>query len=247
MNTIDLIIRDACECEVPAKHDTDTVELRVSDLRMILERNLSAVPAVPDALNLAGDAGLAHDQCRAVVHMALALAEVHVARALIIASGKVPTATERIGESSAALMEYLGDALSNMDAVEEEDDAWLDPIFEAAHARWPVPEAEKATPEGCTSASSDVLTERRRQVEAEGYDADGDDEQDQGEMARAAAAYLLLAAGVRSELAEMHWPWEYALFKRADPRRMLVKAAALAMAEIERLDRAAALESKPKE
>ncbi|CAN7592931.1 hypothetical protein LJR039_004314 [Pseudorhodoferax sp. LjRoot39] len=160
MNTIDLIIRDACECEVPAKHDTDTVELRVSDLRTILERNLSAVPAVPDALNLAGDAGLAHDQCRAVVHMALALAEVHVARALIIASGKVPTATERIGESSAALMEYLGDALSNMDAVEEEDDAWLDPIFEAAHARWPVPvpvpEAEKATPEGCGFAQVDL-------------------------------------------------------------------------------------------
>ena len=41
------IIRDACECERPEKHDTDTVELRVSDLRLILERHLAALASAP--------------------------------------------------------------------------------------------------------------------------------------------------------------------------------------------------------
>lgn len=35
------IIRSACECERPEEHDTDTVELRVSDLRAILELHLA--------------------------------------------------------------------------------------------------------------------------------------------------------------------------------------------------------------
>lgn len=87
------------------------------------------------ALHLIEDAEQAHDQCRAVVHMALSLAEVYVARAAILASSPLAP-IEIIGESSAVTMEYLGDLLSNMDAVEE-GDAWLDPIFDAAQARWP--------------------------------------------------------------------------------------------------------------
>lgn len=96
----------------------------------------SEAVAVPlTALHLIEDAAQAHDQCRAVVHMALSLAEVHVARAAILA-GFPDAPVEIIGESSAATMEYLGDLLSNMDAVEDGDE-WLDPIFEAAQARWP--------------------------------------------------------------------------------------------------------------
>jgi hypothetical protein len=93
-----------------------------------------AVPLV--AIHLIEDAAQAHDQCRAVVHMALSLAEVYAARAVILSSS-ANAPIEIIGESSAATMEYLGDLLSSMDAVEE-GDAWLDPIFEAAHARWPL-------------------------------------------------------------------------------------------------------------
>lgn len=49
MNTIDLIIRSCCECDRPEKYDVDTVELRVSDLRGILESHLVAAPPAPVA------------------------------------------------------------------------------------------------------------------------------------------------------------------------------------------------------
>lgn len=86
-----------------------------------------------------------------------------------------------------------------------------------------------------TRAAVDVLQERQRQVTAEGYHQDHDDEHDMCELARAAASYLcrtdaLMLAGTRV------WPkgWE---FKPADYRRALVKACALALAELERVDR----------
>lgn len=46
---IDLILRDCCECDRPEKYDVDTVELRVSDLRGILESHLVAAPPAPVA------------------------------------------------------------------------------------------------------------------------------------------------------------------------------------------------------
>lgn len=88
-----------------------------------------------DNTQAAPDAVLASEQCRAVAALARTLAEVHEARALIVNND--PALAAVIGESSAEIMEWLGDTLNNMDAVSEED-AWLDPIFEAAQARWPV-------------------------------------------------------------------------------------------------------------
>lgn len=44
---IDLILRDCCECDRPEKYDVDTVELRVSDLRLILERHITSAPPAP--------------------------------------------------------------------------------------------------------------------------------------------------------------------------------------------------------
>lgn len=40
---INLIIRSCCECDRPEKYDVDTVELRVSDLRGILEAHLASL------------------------------------------------------------------------------------------------------------------------------------------------------------------------------------------------------------
>lgn len=107
----------------------------------------------------------------------------------------------------------------------------------------------------------DVQTERRRQVEAEGWTPEHDDEHDSGELAAAGAAYALHAAdhlnpysqGDGGDEAPSCWPWhdgiagrgegpektEPAWWKPSTPRRDLVKACALALAEIERLDRAA--------
>jgi hypothetical protein len=103
-----------------------------------------------------------------------------------------------------------------------------------------------------TQAALDVLAERRRQIEAEGHTPEHDDE-DNGGLARAAAAYAMAAAAFSTthpgivrwldEAVNRVWPWTPMWWKPADPRRMLVKAGALILAEIERLDRAG--EKKP--
>lgn len=87
----------------------------------------------------------------------------------------------------------------------------------------------------------DVLAERQRQVEAEGWTPEHDDEHRNGELARAAACYtlpILLDPGETP----FGWPddWDADWWKPTTRRRDLVKAGALILAEIERLDRAEA-------
>ncbi|MER0660577.1 hypothetical protein AAA537_11435 [Pseudomonas aeruginosa] len=84
----------------------------------------------------------------------------------------------------------------------------------------------------------DVQVERRRQVEAEGWTPEHDDEHNGGELADAAACYALSAAGWSTYAARERWPWPLEWWKPTTPRRDLVNACALALAEIERLDRA---------
>lgn len=92
-----------------------------------------------------------------------------------------------------------------------------------------------------TNAAEDVLAERRRQIEGEGWTTQHDDKYDMEEMAQAAASYALWAAELTETAMEV-WPssWSRHWFKPTDQRRDLVKAGALILAEIERLDRAAA-------
>ena len=84
-------------------------------------------------------------------------------------------------------------------------------------------------------AADDVIAERVRQTESEGWTAEHDDEHEGGELAEAAACYALGTATSDT------WPgsWDQAWWKPRDRRRNLVRAAALLIAEIERLDRAA--------
>lgn len=86
------------------------------------------------------------------------------------------------------------------------------------------------------TAAIDILAERRRQVEAEGWSPSHDDEHAHEEIARAAACYAL-PQGRRWAITEGLWPWDRAWWKPGDRRRDLVKAGALIVAEIERLDR----------
>ena len=88
-----------------------------------------------------------------------------------------------------------------------------------------------------TQAVLDVLAERRRQVDAKGWTPEHDDEHVAGELATAGASYALVAVGY-GLLALRTWPWPAGL-KPTTPRRDLVKAGALILAEIERLDRMA--------
>ncbi len=90
-----------------------------------------------------------------------------------------------------------------------------------------------------TDAERDVLAERRRQIEQEGWTPINDDQHDEGEMAIAAACYAESAAGFHHpRTIPETWPWAQSWWKPTTPRRDLIKAGALILAEIERLDRA---------
>jgi len=99
---------------------------------------------------------------------------------------------------------------------------------------------------------ADIQRERERQKEIEGWTPEHDDTHRDGEMAVAAAAYAYNAAqgdGSR-KYNEDHpitiWPWDQKRWKPKTRRRDLIKAAALIVAEIERLDRAALERDGPK-
>ncbi len=83
----------------------------------------------------------------------------------------------------------------------------------------------------------DVQAERRRQVEAEGWTPEHDDLYCAAELPRAAAAYILSGA---NDEAPAIWPFVAKWWKPRDARANYVRAGALILAEIERLDRAAA-------
>ena len=92
-------------------------------------------------------------------------------------------------------------------------------------------------------AEHDVISERRRQVEAEGWTPEHDDLNVDGEIAAAGACYALSGGDWTNKLITpltVIWPWNVRWWKPKDRRRDLVRAGALIIAEIERLDRASA-------
>jgi hypothetical protein len=104
-------------------------------------------------------------------------------------------------------------------------------------------------------ALEDVAAERQRQMDAEGWTPEHDDGHKEFELSRAAATYALWGTGVPLN-GQRHvgsfgtkpysiWPWGGEWWKPRDRRRNLVKAGALILAEIERLDRLSALGEHP--
>ena len=93
-------------------------------------------------------------------------------------------------------------------------------------------------------AARDVLAERQRQMApppgGEGHSAGDDDRHVNRELARAAIAYAVASLDTSPAWGPLFWwpPWPRAQLKPKDTRRDLVRAAALLIAEIERLDRA---------
>lgn len=81
----------------------------------------------------------------------------------------------------------------------------------------------------------DVQAERRRQITAEGWTPEHDDLYCAAELPRAAAAYILNGA---NDEAPAIWPFVTKWWKPRDARSNYVRAGALILAEIERLDRA---------
>lgn len=106
-----------------------------------------------------------------------------------------------------------------------------------------------APPAPLSLAAADVIAERQRQVNVEGWTPAHDDTHHNNEMAFAASCYAFHAAAASWDLEDdefpydahpvpKQWPWDDEWWKPKSPRRDLVRAAALILAEIERLDRA---------
>ena len=91
------------------------------------------------------------------------------------------------------------------------------------------------------AGAADILVERRRQISEERWSAEHDDAHTTGELSLAAGCYAIGSSlqGERDRVFTRYWPWHKRWWKPGDRRRMLVKAGALILAEIERLDRAA--------
>lgn len=99
-----------------------------------------------------------------------------------------------------------------------------------------------------TAAAHDVLKERARQVAQEGYDTEHDDSHINDEVAAMAALFVMPEAardwdtsstGYGRTLGEAILPPDWNYPRLGDRRDQLVKGAAMALAEIERIDRAA--------
>lgn len=105
-----------------------------------------------------------------------------------------------------------------------------------------------------TPAVKDVIAERQRQQSTEGWTPEHDDEHCDGELALAASCYAenfaLFSTWQDGESVDWsdapqpaNWPWSLEWWKPSSPRRDLVKACALILAEIERGDRAFATDA----
>ena len=99
-------------------------------------------------------------------------------------------------------------------------------------------------PIGTEKVLADIHTKRRRQVVIHGHGRGHDDAHDRGELAQAAIPYIQAALWQELGLTTdeellVFWPWtsEPPNLKQ-DRRELLVNAAALLVAEIERIDRA---------
>lgn len=78
-----------------------------------------------------------------------------------------------------------------------------------------------------------IRHERLRQISQEGWTVEHDDKWTGGELSRAAASY----AGWVQAKKPPQWPWPLGWWKPKNKRQNLIRAAALIVAEIERLDR----------
>ncbi|HDS0929606.1 TPA: hypothetical protein QDZ23_004306 [Pseudomonas putida] len=172
------------------------------------------------------------------IQLAMALDLSAIAQAL----GIPPEEQEGGAAESIEIIRELQDRLWSRDAL-------LGDLLDhdiSTRARFCIQEAMSSddNPSTLSRAVLDLLAERRRQIVTEGRTADLDDEIAHGQLSRAAACYAISGAcpptdGTAALLASLAWPWDENWWKPTTQRRDLVKAGALILAELERLDRMA--------
>ncbi|MCA7945595.1 hypothetical protein [Burkholderia vietnamiensis] len=89
-----------------------------------------------------------------------------------------------------------------------------------------------------SDAARDVLAERARQVGQEGWTPEHDEKYRDHELSCAAGCYAMHTLAYPAGDPPPAWPWSADWWKPTTHRRNLVKAGALILAEIEKLDRA---------
>nr|WP_254658948.1 ead/Ea22-like family protein [Klebsiella pneumoniae] len=149
-----------------------------------------------------------------------------------------------------ALAALFGLTTPDLPPLEHENVHYADVAeIEIAALRQRIADLESRT---VSAAAADVLAERQRQVTAEGWSSKHDDQYKNTELAFAASCYAFHAAAASWDLEDdgipydshpvpKQWPWDPSWWKPTDARRDLVKAGALILAEIERIDRAAGI------
>ncbi|MFW4927897.1 hypothetical protein ACOAO8_21435 [Pseudomonas aeruginosa] len=230
---MDLLLDHVSRISEKFKAERDAALARVAGLELGIAR--IAGDFLPDN---SGQAELALDEMRQALHELLAAAPTQ-------AQHSVPEKVRTLLSRAQCEIEHLAECLENVCEDEEDFDVREDVadgrVVAADIAHMLAAAPDKEVPQ----AWLDVQAERRRQVEAEGWTPEHDDEHADGQMAQAAGCYALHAGGIgtdwpdgRQNGSALFWPWDKDSWKPTTPRRDLVKACALALAEIERLDRA---------
>lgn len=85
----------------------------------------------------------------------------------------------------------------------------------------------------------EIKEERKRQIEVEGFTAEHDNQYNY-QLLYAASCYILTSTvdEIKDKECVGPWPWDWKWWKPTTRRRNLIKAAALIVAHIEKLDRA---------
>ncbi|EOZ4724983.1 hypothetical protein ACQRL2_000215 [Pseudomonas aeruginosa] len=230
---MDLLLDHVSRISEKFKAERDAALARVSGLELGIAR--IAGDFLPDN---SGQAELALDEMRQALHELLAAAPTQ-------AQHSVPEKVRTLLSRAQCEIEHLAECLENVCEDEEDFDVREDVadgrVVAADIAHMLAAAPDKEVPQ----AWLDVQAERRRQITAKGWTPEHDDEHADGQMAQAAGCYALHAGGIgtdwpdgRQNGAALFWPWDKDSWKPTTPRRDLVKACALALAEIERLDRA---------
>lgn len=163
-------------------------------------------------------------------------------------------APDRAGETPEGWPDEASDAIvaAFIAGATAVHDAWIDGLgdreadfTEAAHdyaagVAPPVPADSSGqpgmdAPSPTLEAVRELVAERRRQIEVEGWTPDHDATHSDGALAMAAASYALEAARVSKGAPPASWPFDEAWWKPKDRRSNLIRAGALIIAEIERL------------
>lgn len=170
-----------------------------------------------------------------------------------------------MSELTPRLRDTLNEALSALEACREELKGYEQDVsgetYNSLSLNCAIKSVEAALAQGTSLsiAENDVLAERARQITEEKFPAEWDDLYRNKELERAAACFALygtipsplrahfervgLGMASSDEIAAYTifrlWPFKWSWWKPENPRRALVKAGALILAAIERIDRAA--------